>query len=58
MTRVDTKIETCLCQVCRSDLAYVAPCDFRDAIEFEIILPEAQSGEFELATEAQLSGED
>lgn len=26
MTRVDEKIETCPCQVCRSDLAYIIPC--------------------------------
>lgn len=26
MTRVDEKIETCSCRVCRSDLAYIAPC--------------------------------
>lgn len=26
MTRYDTKIETCSCQVCRSDMAYLLPC--------------------------------
>jgi hypothetical protein len=26
MTRVDDKIETCPCRVCRSDLAYIVPC--------------------------------
>jgi hypothetical protein len=49
MTRVDTKIETCPCQVCRSDLAYVIPCDYRDAIEFEII-GEAPAGDYEIVT--------
>lgn len=46
MTRADAKIETCLCQVCRSDLAYVAPCDYRDAIEFEII--GSPTGDYEI----------
>lgn len=43
MTRIDQKKETCPCRTCRSDLAYVAPCDYRDVIEFEIIA----GGEYE-----------
>ena len=37
MTRYDEKKETCPCQVCRSDLAYIALCDYEDAIDFEIV---------------------
>lgn len=31
MTRVDEKRETCPCQVCRSDLAYILPCVVMDS---------------------------
>jgi hypothetical protein len=37
MTTLDQKRETCPCRVCRSDLAYLVPCDFDNAIEFEVI---------------------
>jgi hypothetical protein len=57
MTRYDEQKETCSCQVCRSDLAYVLPCDYRDAIEFEIIGP--PTGGYEIITDiSQLIGED
>lgn len=49
MTRYDEKKETCLCRTCRSDLAYVLPCDFRDVIEFEVIGP-PPAGEYEIET--------
>lgn len=37
MTRVNEQRETCSCRVCKSDLAYIVPCDFEDTIDFEII---------------------
>lgn len=51
MTKVDTKKETCSCQVCRSDLAYVAPCDFEDALEFEIVFTDDELRQLQRETE-------
>jgi hypothetical protein len=47
MTQLTPQKEICQCRVCRSDLAYVLPCDLRDAIEFEIIDPPT-SGDYEI----------
>lgn len=46
MTKIDQQKEICPCRTCRSDLAYVLPCDYRDVIEFEIINPDI-GGEYE-----------
>lgn len=46
MIRVNEKIETCPCPVCRSDLAYIVPCQrtvlvgiMEDALVIETTVP-------------------
>jgi hypothetical protein len=46
MTKIDQQKETCPCRTCRSDLAYILPCDYRDVIEFEVITVEGGEYEF------------
>jgi hypothetical protein len=31
--------ETCKCRACRSDMAYIVPCEYENTIEFTLIDP-------------------
>ena len=37
MQTLRPEVENCPCSICRSDMAYIHPCMFKDSIEFTVI---------------------